>query len=505
MPRLSLSRLSLSLPALLLAQTAMADVTAAQVWGDWKQYMQDMGYTIDATETANGADVAISNITMSMQLPENGGQMSMAMGDLTFAQDGGAVNIVMPDSMPMTIDVKPNGPGEEVTMAFVFNQSGQNLRVSGDPQEMTYDYAADSFAMNLNQLIVDGESFGEANAKVNIEGTGVSSVTKMTVGDLRSYVQTGAIEQMAYDINIDNPEDPVKVAIKGGVTGIGFDGGGAIPQQIDYNDMAAMLKAGFTVDGNFTYGSGNTQMNVTDPSSGDFAATTSSAGGSLGVKMGADQLSYTVAQSDLKLNLQVATLPFPVDLSMARSGFNLTMPVSAGEEPQDFAFGITLGDFVMSDLIWSIFDSSGQLPRDPATVELDLTGQAKLLIDIMDPAAAASVDVPGEMEALTISKLLVDAVGAKLEGNGDFTFDNSDTTTYPGMPKPVGAINLALAGGNGLMDKLVAMGLLPEEQAMGARMMMGLFAVPGDAPDTLKSTVEFNAEGQILANGQRIK
>jgi hypothetical protein len=36
-------------------------------------------------------------------------------------------------------------------------------------------------------------------------------------------------------------------------------------------------------------------------------------------------------------------------------------------------------------------------------------------------------------------------------------------------------------------------------------MMMGLFAVPGDAPDTLNSKIEFTQDGQILANGQRIK
>jgi len=55
------------------------------------------------------------------------------------------------------------------------------------------------------------------------------------------------------------------------------------------------------------------------------------------------------------------------------------------------------------------------------------------------------------------------------------------------------------------MDKLVQMGLLPQEQAMGARMMMGLFARPGEGPDSLTSTLEINAEGHILANGQRIQ
>lgn len=40
---------------------------------------------------------------------------------------------------------------------------------------------------------------------------------------------------------------------------------------------------------------------------------------------------------------------------------------------------------------------------------------------------------------------------------------------------------------------------------MGARMMMSMFAVPGSAPDTLRSTIEVNERGHVLANGQRIK
>ena len=49
------------------------------------------------------------------------------------------------------------------------------------------------------------------------------------------------------------------------------------------------------------------------------------------------------------------------------------------------------------------------------------------------------------------------------------------------------------------------MGLIPEDQAVGARLMLGLFARPGDGPDTLVSTIEMKEDGSILANGQRIR
>ena len=493
-----------TLSAMLMSTAAWADLTPAQVWGDWKQYMEGMGYTVTATENVNGSDLTVSDISMSMQLPDNAGDMSMSMGTLSFAQNGGAVDVIMPEVMPITLNALDGA--DKFAMNFEFTQTGHKMTASGTPDQATYDYSAATIDVTLTQLQVGDDTFGPDNAKLNLTATGLSSSTTMTIADLRSYSQTGMIQSVKYDVAIDNPEEPVKVKLNGTLADLSFDGGGAIPLVIlDASDMAAMLKAGFAMKGQINYGSGATHMEVEDPASGNFMADTSSQGGSLAFTMNETELAYSGDQNNISVNVQAAQLPFPVELSMAKAGFNVAVPIGKSDDPQDFAFGITMGDFVMSDLIWSIFDPTAQLPRDPATILLDLSGKAKMLVDLMNPEAAAGMDVPGELHALTLNKVLLSAAGAKLEGAGDFTFDNSDMTTIPGMPKPVGAIDVALAGGNGLMDKLVAMGLLPEEQAMGARMMMGLFAVPGDAPDTLKSKVEFTEEGQILANGQRIK
>ena len=83
-------------------------------------------------------------------------------------------------------------------------------------------------------------------------------------------------------------------------------------------------------------------------------------------------------------------------------------------------------------------------------------------------------------------------------------FDNTDADNS-GMANPAGAVDLKLVGGNVLLESLVESGLLPAQTAMGARMMMGMFAVPGPEDDTLTSKLEFTRSGSILANGQRIK
>ena len=112
--------------------------------------------------------------------------------------------------------------------------------------------------------------------------------------------------------------------------------------------------------------------------------------------------------------------------------------------------------------------------------------------------------VPGEINSAEITDLVIRGAGAEITGDGAFTFDNSDLRTFDGIPRPEGQMNFAINGVNGLVDKLVQMGLIPAEEAMMPRMMLGMFATPvGD--DMLTSTIEVNSEGHVLANGQRLR
>lgn len=136
---------------------------------------------------------------------------------------------------------------------------------------------------------------------------------------------------------------------------------------------------------------------------------------------------------------------------------------------------------------------------------LDLTGTVKVLANVFDPEYASSIETPAELTSLTIKDLQLSAAGTSLTGKGDFTFDNTDTTTFDGMPAPDGAADIQLVGGNGLVDKLIEMGLMSDQDAMGARMMMGMLGTPGEGDDTLNSHIEVKPSGQIFANGQRLK
>lgn len=512
MPRNTSLCASTAMALVLISHGAFADVTPADVWGDWRDYMQGMGYTMNAAESTSGDNLTVSDISIDMEMGETEGSMKISFGSLVFSQNGdGSVSVIMPENMPIAIDIKPDGTdAEPVQMQMTYSQSGHELTISGDPTNKTSEYSAATIGLVLDQLQVGNESFGEENAKVDVRATNVQSTTVMRIAALRDYKQTGSIDEISYDFVINDPDETAVAKIKGTLAGLDITGNGNIPLGLaQVTDMSAMLAAGFSTAGVLNSGPSTIQIDVQDPKEGSFVATSKTGSGELTFDMGADGVAYGAVRKDLAIEATVATLPVPLEMKMAEGSFKLAVPVTKSEEPQDFSLGMTLAGFTMSDILWSMFDPTSQLPRDPATIALDLSGKAKVMLNFLDPKVAeemaASGARPGELEALTVNKLNVDVAGAELNGTGDFMFDNSDMTTFPGMPKPVGALDLSLVGGNGLIDKLVAMGIVPEEQAMGARMMMGLFAVAGSAPDTLNSKIEFTEEGQVLANGQRIK
>jgi hypothetical protein len=71
------------------------------------------------------------------------------------------------------------------------------------------------------------------------------------------------------------------------------------------------------------------------------------------------------------------------------------------------------------------------------------------------------------------------------------------------MPRPDGTVTIDVAGANALIDNLITMGLIPAEQAMMPRMMLGMFAKPV-GEDAVQSVIEVK-DGQVMANGQRIR
>ena len=495
---------TVSLFALFSATGAWADLTAEDVWTEWKSYLEGAGYDVAGSEQRSGSTLTVSGFELAIKIPDEDAAFTIGIDTIAFTEKGdGTVDIDLPASMP--ISAKGSDGSEAFDVVISFNQTGHSMNVSGAPDDMLYTYSAASSGMKLDSITVNGAPMPAEVARFEVTAGATTATTKMTKGALRSYEQQMNVDGMSYNFAFSDPDSDDRVTMTGQLGQMSFDGTGSLPLEMDPEDVAKMLKDGMAVAGGFDYKNGSSSIaGVGDGDS--FSMQSSSAGGRFGIVMNAQKLEYDLSSQGAQTSITSGEFPFPISLEMAQAGLKFAMPVGPSQDEQDFAFGLNLTDFKMADMLWGLFDPGGVLPRDAATVDVDMTGKAKVFADIFDPAFPDNLQgPPGELNSLSLNRLLVSMVGAKLSGTGAFTFDNTDLSSFDGMPRPTGSVDLQLNGANGLLDNLISMGLVGDQEAMGARMMMGMLAVPGSEPDSLRSKIEINAQGHILANGQRIQ
>lgn len=510
MTRFSRLMQSGALAMCLPASSALADLTAVEVWTDWKDMLTSSGYTLNASQASTDDSVTVSDLSMQVDISEglDKGMLTVKMGTLRFVEKGdGSVTIEVSDTTDVDFSMTPE-VGESVSATINATMAGQVMTASGEPNDITYDFSAIKTDVALNNLTVAGETLGQENAKAAFSFENLAYVTRTVLGELRTIEQTTSAGAMNYEVNFSDPASTEAFKMNGGVRDIAFSGGGALPLETDTDDANALLNAGLEFAGKFTTQGGNYDLTFSGEE-GNGTVNTTSEGAEFIVSFAPSGFAYEVAQRGVTINMLLAELPLPISFSAAELAANVLIPIQKSDQDQDFAMGLTLDDLTISDAIWGIFDPTAQLPRTPANLIVDLSGTVKVLFDFLDPAQAealsAAEKAPGEVNTLALNTLELDAAGARLTGKGDFRFDNSDLTTFEGFPRPEGGIDLTLTGGNVLLDKLVDMGLLPQDQAMGTRMMMGLFAVPVEGEDTLNSRIEVTPEGQVMANGQRLR
>lgn len=494
--------------AALLASTtaAQADVSAGEVWDAWKKQMSiygETGLTI-GTETMDGDTLTVDSLSFVMTDDNEYSDMSVAaeMGPIMLTENGdGSVSVTMPDSYPVVVDF---GYGDTITVTV--SQENMSLLVTGTPEAMNYDLSADRYGMEITDMSPDiAEEVTMSGALWMNDVTGSYQMTSDNLETIAYSMDIGSVEA---DVTIAENGGDGRFVFAGDVAAMTASANIAMPVGMSFDEMDEMppFAEGFAFDIN--YGFGQSDYAFSFQERGDMASGTASlAEGLLELGMDIDGINYATRTTGLAVTLNVPRELPPIDVSADEASFGLDIPLSASDSPQDTSMGFALRGLEVGDVLWSMIDPGQVLPRDPANVVVDLTGQVTPLFNFLDPADqmnAMMSDMPVELQQVSLNELTISVAGAEVLGSGAFTFDNTDLTTFDGLPRPMGELTINVNGANGLIDKLVQMGLVPEDQAMMPRMMMGMFATSvGD--DMLETKLEINEQGHVLANGQRLQ
>jgi hypothetical protein len=405
----------------------------------------------------------------------------------------------MGDSFPLIIT-----GSDGVVITIVMTQSNLEMIVNGTPELMTYDVSADSYQIAF-QDAVDGDVTIGGDASMTMSDLSANyTVAEGEMREISSEMQIGSIDVLV-DFQIPGSNgDYVTMGAK--INDMRSQSEVTAPLDFNMDKADAYFDNGFAVAGGYVIDSADYVFDINaegDQVSGSVSSGTVTLTGELN----GETLAYDSQTADLDMNLLTSDFPLPISLSVAEYGTGFRMPVATTEEPADFGFKFDLVDLAIDESLWSIFDPAGVLQRDPATLQIALSGKAKALIDIMDPAAQADMmntDMPFELSEVSLDTFKIMAAGALFTGTGAFMFDNGDMETFAPLPRPEGDASFEISGLNQLLDNLVAMGLVPEQDIMGPRMMMGMFArSTGD--DQMAIDVEVLPNGQVNVNGNRVR
>ena len=497
---------STALVLIMSSAASFADVTPEDVWQAWQDGAAAMGQKVTAdSATRDGDALVVKGVKIAMDGTTGG---TAAFDTISFKDNGdGTVGIVLPDSYPVTVVAPEKGSDTGKTdLTINVAMPGATITASGTPDALSYKTDAPEVTIALGDIKPADGSKVDATAELKLTGVtgtylveGAESGKKLTEDfaaksfDLK-VKGTDPKTQSAFDMSASIADFGGKVAIDGMP-------GGTI------TDLNAALKAGFAVDGGFKYGATSFDINANDAGKPTKVAG-SLGGGDLAITMDASKLHYASGSKAVSLTINSPDIPVPdLTVGLGEAAFDLLMPVAKSDSSADFALLTKIVDLKVSDAIWGMIDPTAALPHDPATLIIDTKGTATMTKDIMAEANAVEGGndaPPGMLNSLNLNQFDLKIAGAEVTGNGAFTFDNSDMTTFSGVPAPTGKIDIKATGVNALIDTLVKMGLLPQDQVMQGRMMLAMFANTSTTADEITSTLEFK-DKHFFANGQQLQ
>ena len=488
--------------ALSLAPAAAPALTPEAAWRSWQDAAGDAGVALEV----GGRDLAGDTLTLSgvafAAETEDGMTVTGSMEEVVFAGQGdGSVAVTLPDSYPVTLS-GPDEAGGTGRVALTIAHPGLSL-VMSDAEEggVATDYAAPEIAVTIDEVAEDG---AVQDLSGGVTMTDVTGRNARTGGDLPRIEGVFSAGAVAAALDGTDPESGGRFDMEIAAADVRSESTGTLtPFYAANEDLSTLIENGFSVEGEGGSGAITFALSTEGmPESVDAQARI--AGTDVRGRIDDERLDYDITYSGIEFSASGSEIPLPqVAGGLEELRTRLSIPSVPTEEAQPMALTVALRDLVLGEAIWSVFDPAGALPRDPATLVLDIAGRLRFLAQPFSEEAMAGAETPAELQGLDLNELRLSLMGARLTGTGAVTFDYDTPGPFgPDSPAPDGEVNLRLEGAQELLQTLVRTGLLAEEQAMTMRMMTGMIAQPApEGGDVLTSEIVVRPDGTVLANG----
>ncbi len=396
--------------------------------------------------------------------------------------DAGELTVTVAEASVLVVEPAMMGAVDGSPMVFDILSDDLTVTLSGGAAESQAEINAAKITMNQKEgvSVVSG---GQA------ELTGMAAEISAR-GEEGAY--TGDIDaeamSLSYRLSLDGVSESSN---QSEMTGIEIDfetlalSGGDLGQMIAKDGMARFEFSAKTYRGDASSTGGPSAPPVTASYKGGKSSAL------IAVEDGRARYAGQAGDIDMKVVMDGPS-PFPVP-SFALDGFTMAMemPLKQAAEAQPYSISVELDDLEIDETMWAAFDPLKKLDRDAIEMDLSITGGARVLTDFL---GAQMTQSPIDLETLAIDKFEAEALGVEINAQGVFEIAGDASRSD-------GDMTVNVEGGLGLLDDLVAAGLVPV-QALGAyQALIAQFTVRDGDDDKLTTKIE-SRRGQVSINGQ---
>ena len=485
-----------------IASPALADLTAAEVWQKLESSLETYGRDVTSVQTPNADGLSVRDLEMTLPLDQGAATVTVSVPHIVLTEaDADTVSISIPETMQMTVAGTSSFGAQQIAV-FDMDYSDLGIDVNGSLDDLTMDLIAPSLRAVMTKLTIDGEVAPDAQADILLSDLSGSA----TIGTATSTVINKDLTIARMESNVTIPASIANsgFSIESDIENLGIDVSLNLPTGFNAEDASPLSAPGVELTSEMSFARGNTQYEVTQNGT-TVSGALENENGSYTVEIADQTMTYGVSLENVQSAMSRPGMRQPVASSTQETAFRVTAPIALSDAPKDIGFALNLKELTFSEEFWAAVDPNAELPRDPANIDMSIAGKMTPQDLVSVQGGPSPFALLRNMNALDIEQFSIDAVGALVTAVGGFTFDKSDVATFNGIPKPLGEATFTIKGANGLLDNLVALGIMGGQDVAGARLMMSMFTVPGDGPDTLTSTIRVNEQGHVLANGMRIQ
>lgn len=492
-------RLATALSLILLAPPALA-LTPDELWARWQDQAAAFGLTLTATATPEGDGLALTALALSdggpvAATPPPGTPLDRVT--LTPAGDGAvAIGLALPATSRFAV---PDSPGSEVQVdqrgltilarpdggRVIYALAAEALRVGAfaapsEPFPVTFGLEAQGLALSLPDAPDAAGAF-----PVALSAAGLAYLLDM--GDPLSFAQTQTSRT-------DGLAMTMTLAVPPGTGLADLEALGA-PVPAGTDALLRLIEGGLGLSLQASAGDSD-QTDRLQSAFLSYDYRVRSGPSTTSLRLSGEGLAWSLAGEGGTIAGSTPLLPVgEVGVTVGPVALDLRVPFT----PRDTAWGLrlSLGDTVLDEAAWSAFDPGALLPREPLRAEIDLGGEMAFdLARTIRAEAAGRTAPPPDIRGLDIRAWDIAFAGGRIQATGSLTFDDA--------MNPAGSGELTLAGSSRLLDAGVALGLLSDQDARGARLALASFFDPAPgAPggDVLVTRWEVGPGNRLRLNG----